>query len=225
MKKVLPIVVLVMSLLLAASPVMATSPVIAASPIPVNGASGLIDAPPSLEKAPSSSTSSSSSSSPVIAVETTTTMTTPAAFSAGPSSPNYVFMYGANVWSSYSYWNLTNNATIPNGATISSYIEEYWSQSLYITNLHVALFPGNLNGYYVPYSGCNIPEFVGQPVKQNWSTAAYCDKTGNSYPAAYITPVLYLNWTAPASPSSPASSGVTTLSPDGSSKTQIISSN
>ena len=211
--------ILVMSLLLAASTVMATSPVIAASPIPVNGASGLIDSPPSLEKAPSSS------SSPVIAVETTTTTTTSGDFSAGASSPNYVFMYGANNWSSYSYWNLTNNATIPNGATISSYIEEYWSQSQYITNLHVALFPGNLNGYYVPYSGCNIPEFVGQPVKQNWSTAAYCDKTGWSYPAAYIIPVLYLNWTAPASPSSPASSGVTTLSPDGSSKTQIISSN
>ena len=171
-----------------------------------------------MEKAPSSS------SSPVIAVETTTTTTTSGAFSAGPSSPNYIYLWGVNNWSQFGYWNLTNNATIPDGATISNYIEELWTQSHYITGLNVAIYNGSGNGYFIPYSGCNMTGFFGQLAKQNWSTRAYCDKTGSSYPA-WITPVLYLYWTAPASPSSPASSGVTTLLPDGSSKTQIISSN
>lgn len=134
-------------------------------------------------------------------------------YDAGASSPNIVIAGQANLWGQPGYWDLTNNASIPTGAKITSMYES-WTSQYPNTGLVVALFKADGNGWYTT-SGANISGASGALVKQKWSTR--CNAKVNTW----IWPVLRLYWSTPASATMPASEGMTTLLSDGSSETSI----
>jgi len=49
----------------------------------------------------------------------------------GSAVPNYCQFYGGNVWSQPAYFDLTNNSTIPTGATVVQ-MAVYWDSKLFI---------------------------------------------------------------------------------------------
>ncbi|WP_425804815.1 hypothetical protein ACHOLT_00185 [Desulfitobacterium sp. Sab5] len=129
----------------------------------------------------------------------------------GNAVPNYCMFYGANNWSLPAYFDLTNNSSIPNGATIVQ-TDVYWSQHYQYTDMVVGFFNSSSpNGYRI-YSGADVPGFTGQLVKQKWQVQAYAKYSG------YIDGInIVLFWKNPA-----GTSGVTIVTPDGSSSTQVI---
>ncbi|NBJ16721.1 MAG: hypothetical protein FNP40_14400 [Dehalobacter sp. 4CP] len=132
-------------------------------------------------------------------------------YDAGASSPNIVIAGQANLWGQPGYWDLSSNASIPDGATVAA-MTEYWSAHYPATGLKVALFKADGNGWYV-YSGNPVSGAVGQIAKQRWETRC------NAKVTTWITPTLSLKWTTPD-----GVSGVTTLKADGSCQTTTINS-
>lgn len=132
----------------------------------------------------------------------------------GASNPKTIgASVNVNFWGPPGYWDLTNNASIPDGVTVTS-ITEAWTSSYPNTGLQVALFKADGNGWYVA-SGNPVSGAVGTLVKQNWSTR--CAAKVN----CYITPTLTIWWTTPTTSTESVTQGVTTLLSNGSSETSI----
>lgn len=94
------------------------------------------------------------------------TMAATGFYDAGASSPNIVIAGRGNLWGQPGYWDLRNNANIPDGATVTS-LYVYWTSQYPNTGLDVGFFKEDGWGWRV-YSGSNVKGAIGQPVKQRW---------------------------------------------------------
>lgn len=136
-------------------------------------------------------------------------------YNAGASNPDLLLAGQAGLWGTQGYWDLTNVASIPDGAKVTS-IYESWRSQYPNTGLRVALFKADGNGYYTT-TGANVTGFKNQPVKQKWSTACTAQVT------TWIWPVLTVQWSTDTTTGTLATEGVTTISP-GQTETSIVTS-
>ncbi|MCO1600954.1 hypothetical protein [Desulfosporosinus nitroreducens] len=129
----------------------------------------------------------------------------------GVAIPNYCQFYGANNWSQPAYFDLTTNSSIPNGATVVQ-MAVYWTQNYPYADMVVGFFnTSSSNGYQI-YSGTPFYDYAGKLVKQKWYV-----KAGAKYSGSITGINIVLYWNNPA-----GMSGITTVTPDGSSSTQVI---
>ncbi len=140
-------------------------------------------------------------------------------FDAGASDPSTIWVYGTETWSQAGYWDLTTDTQIPDTAVVDMVNEGYnicYNCGMNYTDTHVGLFNSAGQGYYVESSWWYII-FVGEKVKQKWSTQFWVENqlVGSR---GYIQPVLSFRWVD----STTGTAGVTTLNADGTAKTETI---
>ncbi len=159
-KSILLVSLMSLSLLLFCSSSFASSP--------VAGTSG------SVLNLPIASSSVASGNYVVVTPDTSGSYTT------GSSSPTSILTTYPNEWSGTATWDLSNVSALA-GHTITG-VAVTWktSPASGYSGMHFALFDGSgTNGYYLPFSGVQYNDFVGESPEQKWTCQFWVSSWNN----------------------------------------------
>ncbi|MGD0855696.1 MAG: hypothetical protein ABSA18_07800 [Dehalococcoidia bacterium] len=115
-------------------------------------------------------------------------------YATGASNPSDIAIYYPNVWSSVGTWDLTNVGILA-GHTVAGVAVTWHTFPTYgFSGFNLALFDGSGNGYYLPFSGVEYNDFVGESCQQKWTTQFWVSSWNQPGYPLYVYPTQLTIW-------------------------------